>query len=265
MSKYFKTLALVLRSRPLGERDRLLSLFTLERGKLSAVAPGARKMKSKLAAGVELFTCGSFLLYRGRSLATVTQLEIDTSFKNIQENIKDYAYGMYCCELVEKLCLEGEANPQLFKLLYDIWGFLDQGQADRDLLARYFELGILTLLGYEPHFKNCLHCGETTPPFFWSNAVGGLICSNCSSFGKGAYPLSSGTRVLADSLMNCSPLKLAKLRAPDNQKKELMDILQLFMKYWTGIEHFQTLDFLEEINKKDNKIDKDKKIKRIPE
>ena len=79
-----KTRALVLRSRPLGERDRLLSLLTLEQGKLSAVAPGARKIKSKLAAGVDYFTCGSFLLYRGRSLFTVSQLEVETSFRNIR-------------------------------------------------------------------------------------------------------------------------------------------------------------------------------------
>lgn len=251
MSKHFKTQALVLRSRPLGERDRLLSLLTLERGRLSAVAPGARKIKSKLAAGVEPFTCSSFLLYRGRSLATVTQLEIVVSFKNIKENIENYAYGMYYSELVEKLFMEGETNPQLFKLLYTTLDYLDRGQADRDLLARYFELGVLYLLGYEPHFQNCLHCGGTEFPLFWDNAAGGLTCSNCSSLGKNTFPLSRGTRVLAENLLDCPPEKLIKLRAQVSQKKELRGILHQFIQYWTGVEveRFQTLAFLEEINR----------------
>ncbi|NLJ55982.1 MAG: DNA repair protein RecO, partial [Firmicutes bacterium] len=109
--KLLKTRALILRSRPLGERDRLLSLFTYEQGKLTAVAPGARKVKSRLAAGVDYFNCGHFLLYRGKSLFTVTQLEIEINFVQIRKNIRAYACGMYFCELVEKLLEEGEPLP----------------------------------------------------------------------------------------------------------------------------------------------------------
>jgi DNA repair protein RecO (recombination protein O) len=247
MSKYFKVRALVIRSRPLGEADRLLNLFTFERGKLSAVAPGARKIKSRLAAGVELFNCGNFLLYKGRTLATITQSEIETSFRNIRDNIRNYAFGMYFNELVEKLSLEGETNVPLFRLLSETWQYLDQGKADRDLLARCFELKMLSLLGYKPHFRDCLQCGNPLPPFFWDNAAGGIVCSRCFPAESSALTFSGGTRALTNSLINCSPARLVNLRAQENQKKELKNILQQFLQYWTGIKNLQTLQFLEKI------------------
>jgi DNA repair protein RecO (recombination protein O) len=244
--KMLKTRALVLRSRPLGERDRLLSLLTLEQGKLSAVAPGARKIKSKLAAGVDYFTCGSFLLYRGRSLFTVSQLEVETSFRNIRENIRAYAYGMFFAELTDKLLQEGEPAPEIFHLLFNCWSSLDENKADQELLARFFELKILSLLGYHPHLKGCLYCGSTAGPFFWSNSSGGIFCEKCRP-GGAVFPFAKGTCSLADSLLGMAPEKVANVRASAIQKKELKDFNHHFLQYWVDVTSFQGLSFLEKI------------------
>lgn len=246
--KLLKTRALVIASRPLGERDRLLRLFSWEKGKLSAVAPGARKIKSKLAAGVDYFTCAFFLLHEGKSLYTVTQLEIESTFRNISLNISDYTYGIYICELLEKLLEEGEPNQAVFNLTLDSWRCLDDSSADRDILARYFELRMLSLLGYRPHFKDCLYCGASRGPFYWSINSGGIFCERCRPK-EAAFLISSGTHALANRLLNLpSAARIVNLRATEAQKKELQHFTGHFLMQWTGTGPFKGLSFLEKIN-----------------
>lgn len=246
--KLLQTRALVLFSRPMGEADRLLTLFTLEKGKLTAKAPGARKVKSKLAAVVELFTCNSLQLFWGRSMATVTQGRVEASFSGIREDIKSYALGMYFGELVEKLVEEGEAEPELFALLFQSFDLLHHGRVDNELLQCYFQLKLLSLLGYSPHFKNCLYCGGTAPPFFWTVGGGGLFCVNCRTGIKGPlFPFSGGTHALAKGLLGFAPGKMENLKAAPRQKKELLDFLKHFLQYWTEVEPFKTLVYLEKI------------------
>ncbi len=245
MSKSVKVRSLVLYSRPLGERDRLLTLYTLELGKISAVAPGARKVKSKLAAGVELFTCGRFLLYRGRSMFTVTQVEQEQGFQAIGRNITLYATGMYLAELTAKTVEENEANPALFQLLLDSWRLLDQGRTEPKLLARYFELKLLDLLGYRPHLASCTQCGNGEGPVFWSSSAGGILCGNCCPGEPQAFLLSRGTCALAEALLNIPPGGLSKIRVGGQQHGELKRLAHSFLQYWIDTGPIKSFAFLE--------------------
>ncbi len=246
MSKLIKVKALSLNSRPLGEKDRLLTLFSREQGKLSAVAPGARKVKSKLAAAVELFTCGNYLLHRGRSLFTVTQAEQEQGFPNIRRNITLYASGIYFGELVEKTVEESEASPELFELLLQVWQLLDQGQVEPALLARYFELKLLDLLGYRPHLESCTHCGLERGPVFWSDSAGGAVCQACCGEEQTNFALSRGTCALAQALLKMSPGKLANVRVWEQQHGELKRLVHSFLQYWVLAGPIKSFAFLEE-------------------
>lgn len=233
----------------MGERDRLLGLFTWERGKLSAVAPGARKIKSKLAAGVDYFTCASLLLYQGKSLYTVTQLEVETAFRNISTNAEGYAYGIYFCELLEKLVEEGEPHPAIFNLLWECWHCLEHGGFDPEILARYYELKLLSLLGYHPHVKDCLYCGDSRGPFFWSANSGGIFCARCRPPDTVIFSISGGCRAVADRLLRASAFaEIPGLRMTEPQKKELQNFTRQFLGQWTAGGSFKGLSFLEKLN-----------------
>jgi len=244
--KLFQTRALVLRSRPFGEKDRLLTLFTLEAGKITARAPGARQVKSKLSAGVEPLTCASFLLHRGRSICTVSQLQMEQSYARIRANIRDFALSLYLAELVEKTMEEGAASPQIYELLADCWFLLNEQKGDRDMLVRFFELTLLNILGYSPHFEDCIFCGSDKGPFFWNKSSGGIFCRDCSA-GQSAIPLSGGTLALLRSFSAFTAAKTVNLRGSAEQKKELQMILLQYLQYWTGIGHLQALSFLQKI------------------
>ena len=245
--KYLQTRALVLRSRSFAETDRLLTLLTWDEGKISAKAPGARRVKSKLAAAVELFTCGSFLLYRGKTLFTITQVQVETRYSRLMMRVEDYARGLYFAELVERLLPEGEPNPQVFQLLQNAWGDLEAGAVDRELLTRYFELRLLLILGFRPHSDNCLFCGDTVGPFYWNTTAGGLFCSSCRPSGQPGIPLSRGAHALLRNLQRATGNELKTLRAPPAQQKELADFTSRFLQYWTDVGPLKSLTFMADL------------------
>ena len=237
----------MLRSRPFGETDRLLTLFTWAEGKVSAKAPGARRIKSKLAAAVEIFTCGHFLLYRGRTLFTVTQAQTQIRFDRLMMHMENYARGLYFAELVEKLLLEGESNTAVFRLLLAAWSMLQEGKGDRELLTRFFELRLLLLLGFRPHCDDCLFCRDKEGPFYWNTAVGGLFCGRCRPPGQPGILLSRGAHALLKNLQHIAGRELQALRAPPGQQKELADFTGSFLQYWTEVGPLKSLSFMAEL------------------
>ena len=100
--RVYKTEGIVLRHGDMGEADRLITLFTPYRGKLRAVAKGARRPTSKLAGHIEQFTHTNVLIARGRSLDLITQAQSLHSFIAIRENLRLVLYASYAVELVDR-------------------------------------------------------------------------------------------------------------------------------------------------------------------
>ena len=96
--------AIVLRRIDLGEKDRILTLYTREHGKLSAVAKGSRRPGSKLAGASEPFTYSKMFLATGKDLDVLTQADIKESFPNVKSDIRSVAYGVYLLELTQFIC-----------------------------------------------------------------------------------------------------------------------------------------------------------------
>src|SRR5690606_11818765 len=102
-SKTYLAHGVVLRVRPLGEKDRLVSIFTEEKGNIRAVARGARNPKSKLTAVTQPFVTAHFALVHGRSLEILTQAQIETLHRGITVDVIKIAWASYLCELCDLL------------------------------------------------------------------------------------------------------------------------------------------------------------------
>jgi recombinational DNA repair protein (RecF pathway) len=114
------------------------------------------------------------------------------------------------------------------------------------------------MLGYRPHFKDCLYCGDSRGPFFWSAGSGGVFCERCRPQEGAVFLISNGTHALAARLLNLSSTaKILNLRATEAQKKELGHFTRHFLMQWTGTGPFKGLSFLEKLNtgEKDKKTD----------
>jgi len=172
------------RGRQLGEADRILTLFTLERGKLDAVAKGVRRARSHLAGRVELFTECDFLMHRGRSLDVIVSAEIRRSpWARLVEPAR-YAVAGVVVELIDAFCEPDLALPDVYELLVAAIAAIAASSSPRALLPR-FSLRLLEMLGLAPPLHSCVRCGGDLPAgTVWLDAQsGGLIGPECRERG----------------------------------------------------------------------------------
>lgn len=154
----YKTTAFVLRARNLGEADKILTLFTAERGKLDAVAKGVRRQKSALSGRLEFLSEATLSLHRGRNLDVITSAEILHSHFAGVVTPQGYAAGSIIAELIEAFCEPDLAVPAIYDLLAGILSVFDAGGEQLLLLPR-FELRLLDALGLAPPCDACVRCG----------------------------------------------------------------------------------------------------------
>ena len=239
--------AIVLRRIDLGEKDRILTMFTREHGKLSAVAKGARRPGSKLAVASEPFTYSKMLLSTGRDLDVLSQAEIKESFPTVKNGITSVAHGIYLLELVNSFIDQRQPSPDIFDTLLSAMYVLESG-ADPEITARYFEIQLLAILGYEPGFEACLRCGRkpVRERISFSPALGGIVCAKCGSPPNDGISVPAAAASYVMALRKAEPHKLKEMRVPKGARRDLARMLKWHIRY--RLEHdLKSTDFIDAI------------------
>src|SRR5438034_2531899 len=183
----YTTEAVVLRSFRFGEADRVLHLYTLDRGRVGAVAKGIRKTKSRFGARLEPLSHVDALLHHGSGeLETVTGVELVRSHRRTREDSYRLSVGLVGAEATLRLFTEQERNPRAFAALTRFLDVLDELPALRsrpalDPLALSFQLKLLWLSGYLPHLTSCAECGGGEALVAYSPRAGGAVCRACAN------------------------------------------------------------------------------------
>jgi DNA repair protein RecO (recombination protein O) len=191
--KTYKTEAVVLRSMRFSEADRILHLYTAERGRIGAIAKGVRRTTSRFGGRLEPLSHVELLLHQGSGeLHTVTGVELVRSHREAREQPYRLAVGLIGAEAMLRLFSEQEANERAFGALTRFLDLLDERPAgtrpDLDALGLSFQLKLLWLSGYLPHVGSCAECGSDEPAVAYSARAGGTVCERCSA---GALALSA--------------------------------------------------------------------------
>jgi len=233
--RLYRVHALVLRQHDLGETDRLLTLLTRERGKVRAVAKGARRPRSKLAAGTQLLCCSNLQLAAGASLDIITQCQVRCAFYGLREDLRRLAYASYFADLVDAFVEERDGSEQVFDLLLAAAAQAERGE-HLELLARVFELRLLGALGYAPELGACIRCGEelTQEWVGFSPAAGGAICRRCAQQESGWQRISAGALRTARICAKASPGLLPRVRLTRAVGAELARALRSHIEYYLG-------------------------------
>ena len=189
--RVYRTEAIVLRRTDFGEADRLLTVFTPERGKVKLIAKGARKPASRKSGHVELFSHGLFQVATGRELDIITQAETLEPYRPLREDLLRTTYAYYVAELADGFTAERDENPAVFGLLKAAFGWLCTTQ-DLQMAVRYFELHLLGLVGYQPQLFVCSGCQKLLEPEvnYLSVADGSVLCARCGQGRQGTTELS---------------------------------------------------------------------------
>lgn len=184
MSRTYKAIGINLKAMPLGEADRIVTILTKEFGLLRAVAMGARKQNSKLGGRSGLFVVNELLMAKGRSLDKITQAETLESYPGLARNLKKLTAGQYLAELTLQQALSEQPQEELFYLLNEHLGRIEQCD-DAEVLPRLIHAvyQLLVVAGIAPQVHRCSVTGAVIQPDFenpdvqagFSSAIGGVV------------------------------------------------------------------------------------------
>ena len=190
-----RTEAIIISSMNLGEADRLVTFFSLDRGMLKGVAKNARKSFRRFGAGLEAFTASRLHLYERehQELVRIESADILTQHPAIAADLGRAAAGAVMLELLKELAPPGERNAQAYLLLSHVLHLLNEGGEPLFLLG-VFEIKLLSLLGYQPKLDHCLSCGtQPRGEIIFLSMKGGVLCPDCMvSSGESQVRLSAG-------------------------------------------------------------------------
>jgi DNA repair protein RecO (recombination protein O) len=228
-SRYEKTRGVVLSSRPLGEADRIVSVFSRELGRLDAVVKGVRRTKSRWGGRLEPFGVVDLVLFRGRSLYTITSAQLVAAFARLREDREAMTAAALACEAVAGLFGEEERHERVFNLLTHALAEIDRG-FDGPARSAPVVLGVLMKLlheaGYLPVLDQCAHCGSSGLALAFSPSLGGLVCE--CSVGEGVPVSPEAVAAMRSSV----ELPLAELRSQaraPGAEEALRHVHQLYM------------------------------------
>ena len=186
----FKAEAVVLRSIRFGEADRVLHLYTADRGRVGAVAKGVRRVRSRMGGRLEPLSRVRLVLHQGRGeLCTISQADTVHAHPALRERRASLERASQACEAVLRLLDSTEANQPAYNLLCHELGLLDsQPEAATRAQALAFRAKLLLAAGFAPELAACASCGEAEHLGAFSPSAGGVVCSSCEA---GSFPLAA--------------------------------------------------------------------------
>jgi DNA repair protein RecO (recombination protein O) len=226
----YKAEAVVIRRVSLGEADRLVTLYTRDRGKIATVAKGARKPKSRFAGRLELFTHLRALLAVGRTLDVVSQIEVVEPHAGIRADLQRMGHAAFIAEITDRATADREAAPELFAALRSALRMASVG--DAELAAMWYAAQVLVLTGHGPIVDRCVICGRgVSRGAVFSLALGGALCQADRGRDAQASPASAVALAAMGFLRETQAAALSKLALERRHRDEVAGLLQRYLEY----------------------------------
>lgn len=175
--------AIIVGGFPIGESDKVVSMFSSERGLVRAVAKGAKKPGTKMSGKSEALCANKLLVAKGRSLDIITQAESISNFRSLRRDLVRLTYSLYYAELTQAFGEGLEEESELFyQVLFNSLHMQEAEIADARLLSLEFQMFLLRQLGVSPELQVCIKCRRPLTEYnitvFYSE-LGGIGCDKC--------------------------------------------------------------------------------------
>ena len=216
---------MVLSSATIGEYDKRVVVLTRENGRFSAFARGARRPKSPLSAVTEPFCFGEFYVFRGRDSYTIEEVKATNFFPELRKDLDSLYMGLYFCEVADYFTREGMRADAELELLYRSLLALTDKLVTPELIRRIFELRMLMIAGYAPHYNE--------EDRSWHDDIG-------------VWKLSQAAAYTVGEILNRPLKELFGFTVSDAVRDELSRSIGAFFKRNTD-RRFRTLDTLERL------------------
>ncbi|ALX48113.1 DNA repair protein RecO [Lentibacillus amyloliquefaciens] len=242
-----KLQGIVMKTQDYGETHKIVTIFTGQAGKISAIARGAKKPKSRMAAVTQPFIYGDFFVYLKSGLSTVQQGDVINSFRRVREDIMKTAYAAYIAELTDKLTDSHSPDGYLFNQLYRTMNWIAEYE-DSDIPIMMYELKLFKKGGFAPAVDRCVNCGGREMPFAFSIAEGGLLCAKCRHIDSQSIALSDKLARLFYVFSEVELERVGTISVKEENKKLLRDIMDAYYDHYGGY-YLKSKRFLKQMDK----------------
>ena len=241
---FFTTDALVLREVHYKEADRILTLFTADRGIITAKARAALRKTSRVAAATQQLTLSDMTFFENRGKCTVHEATVKEPFEGLRVKFENFALGCYFAECMEALLPENEPDPDSLQLILNSLYALSRELCDVTVIKAVFELRLMMLMGYAPELSSCCVCGKVHP----ENPVLGLqsgriACRACKNadFGPAVY-LDNASLEALRFILSAPPKQIFSFKLDTKALGRLSEAAEVYMLRQLG-RKFNTLDY----------------------
>jgi DNA repair protein RecO (recombination protein O) len=241
------TEGLVLREVLYRDSDKMLTILTKDRGKLSASCPGARSRRSSMRAGTQLLAYSTFTLYENRGRYSIDAAEPVELFIGIRKDIVPLSLASYIAEVLETVADEEDPSPEILATGLNCLYALSVRKKPQALIKAVFETRIIMLAGYAPDVSSCSVCGKTDmadPVLDIKTGMAG--CAGCVGRGPGIMPLCGQSLLALRYILTCEPKRILSFSLEERPLALLSQASEQYLL--SRLERdFQTLAFYKSI------------------
>ena len=253
---------LVIRTVNLSDNDKLLTIFTEEQGKITAVANGSRVLKSRYLAAAQLFCYGSYVLYQRGERYWVREVSLIESFFDLRAELSRMSLAAYICDVADDVVEENAPEKDFLRLVLNSLYAIANGKFAQAQIKAVFEMRAAAVLGFCPMLDGCHTCGKTEGELYLDVMNGSLRCGDCfgsdedielrKSEGQALMiiPLSRSVLAAMRYVIGSPSKRIFSFKLEDD---ELEPFCRVCERYLTNhLERgFKTLDFYKNIKKLD--------------
>jgi DNA repair protein RecO (recombination protein O) len=234
-----KTSAIILRTIDFSESSCVVTLFTRDFGKISALAKGARRPKGPFEAAIDLLALVRivFLSKSSDALDLLTEAKLDRRFRAASKDLTRLYAGYYIIELLDDLTDNNDPHPELFDIANQTILNLDSEEPVASNILR-FEMAALNLLGHSPSWRQCVGCGSTNVEL--NNGIsfgllaGGAFCRNCRAGKRQVVRLGSKSVELLEAYMSVETEDWRNVPLESRQHGEIRGVINQYFSHLLG-------------------------------
>ena len=189
-----KVKGVILSENNMGDYDKMLTMLTPNFGKISCVAKGARRPKSALLAGTQMFCFGEYMMYQGTSTYHINSCETIEIFYKLRTDLEKLKYAIHINKIVQDVTEESENCFNIMQLYLNALYTISETDKDLDLTISIFKLRLLCILGYTPRILSCTNCKEKDNLTYFSIKDNGFKCEACARQDKSSLQMSESTK-----------------------------------------------------------------------
>lgn len=219
---------IVIAENNMGDYDKMLTILTPNYGKISCVAKGARRPRSALLAGTQLFCFGEYLMYKGTNTYHINSCEIIEIFYNLRTDLDKLKYAIHINKIIQDVTEENENCYRILQLFLNTLYTISETDKDKEFVVSVFKLRLLCVLGFMPRVLKCTSCKEEQNLTKFSIRDNGFKCEACGRQDKSSIDMSESTKNAIKYTISAPPKKIYSFNLKDEGLKEYKLITKIY-------------------------------------